>query len=136
MHQSVINQTDFVAYMPCHPPPQSSQWQGLKLLMTHHRFSCWPLKQLGGDPAAAHGQQTNLVEQTAKQSDASEPPAKQSVGPEPTAHQSVGPQVHDQHTNASALPAQQTNTLAWPPQHTDKLAPPAKKPDIASTHGQ
>ena len=28
----------------------------------------------GGDPAAAHAQQTNLVEQTAKQSDASEPP--------------------------------------------------------------
>ena len=90
----------------------------------------------GGDPAAAHAQQTNLVEQTAKQSDASEPPAKQSVGPEPTAHQSVGPQSRDQHTNASALPAQQTNALARPPQHTDKLAPPAQKPDIASTHGQ
>ena len=29
-----------------------------------------------GDPATAHAQQTNLVEQTAKQSDASEPPAK------------------------------------------------------------
>ena len=39
----------------------------------------------GGDPAAAHAQQTNLVEQTAKLSDASEPPAKQSVGPEPPA---------------------------------------------------
>jgi hypothetical protein len=91
---------------------------------------------VGGDPAAAHAQQTNLVEWTAKQSDASEPPAKQSVGPEPTAHQSVGPQPRHQHTNASALPAQQTNALAWPPQHTDKLAPPAQKPDIASTHGQ
>ena len=44
----------------------------------------------GGDPAAAHAQQTNLVEQTAKQSDASESPAKQSVGLEPIAHQSVG----------------------------------------------
>ena len=40
----------------------------------------------GGDPAAAHAQQTNLVEQTAKQSDASKPPAKHFVGPEPTAH--------------------------------------------------
>ena len=30
----------------------------------------------GGDPSAAHAQQTNLVERTAKQSDASEPPAK------------------------------------------------------------
>ena len=45
----------------------------------------------GGDPAAAHSQQTNLVEQTAKQFDASEPPAKPSVGPEPTAHHFVGP---------------------------------------------
>ena len=77
-----------------------------------------------GDPAAAHAQQTNLVERTAKQSDASEPPAKQSIGLEPTAHQSVDPQSRDQHTNASALPAQQTNALARPPQHTDKLAPP------------
>ena len=25
-------------------PPQSSQWQGLQLLMTHHRFRCRPLK--------------------------------------------------------------------------------------------
>ena len=46
-----------------------------------------------GDPATAHAQQTNLVEQTTKQSDASEPPAKQSVGPEPAAHQSVRPQA-------------------------------------------
>ena len=45
----------------------------------------------GADPAAAHAQLTNLVEQTAKQSDASEPPAKQSVGPEPTAHRSIIP---------------------------------------------
>ena len=89
-----------------------------------------------GDPSATHAQQTNLVEQTSKQSDASEPPAKQSVGPEPTAHQSVGPHARDQHTNASALPTQQTNALARPPQHTDKLAPPAQKPDIASMHGQ
>ena len=35
----------------------------------------------GGGPAAAHAQQTNLVEQTTKQSDASELPAKQFVGP-------------------------------------------------------
>lgn len=90
----------------------------------------------GGDTAAAHAQQTNLVEQTAKQSDALEPRAKQSVGPEPTAHQSVGPQLRDQHTNASALPGQQTNALARPPRHIDKLAPPAQKTDIASTHGQ
>ena len=78
-----------------------------------------------GDPAAAHAQQTNLVEQIAKQSDATEPP-----------HQSVDPQARDQHTNVSALPAQQTNALARPPQHTHKLEPPAQKPDIASTHGQ
>ena len=30
----------------------------------------------GGDPAAAHAQQTNMAEQTAKQFDALEPPAK------------------------------------------------------------
>ena len=90
----------------------------------------------GRDPAAAHAQQTNLVERTAKQSDALELPAKQSVAPEPTAHQSVGPQPCDQHTNVSTLPAQQTNLLARLSQHTDKLASPAQKPDIASTHGQ
>ena len=33
-------------------------------------------KTAGEDPAAADAQQTNLVEQTAKQPDASEPPAK------------------------------------------------------------
>jgi hypothetical protein len=80
----------------------------------------------GGDPVAAHAQQTNLVERT----------AKQSVGPELTAHQFVGPRPRDQHDNASALLAQQTNALARPPQHTDKLAPAVQKPDIASTHGQ
>ena len=44
MHQPVISWLDFVAYRPCHPPPQSSQWQGLQLLKTHHRFRCQPLK--------------------------------------------------------------------------------------------
>ena len=34
-------------------------------------------KTAAGDPTAAHAQQTNLVERTAKQSDASEPPALQ-----------------------------------------------------------
>ena len=90
----------------------------------------------GGDPAAAHAQQTNLAEWTTKQSGASEPPIKQSVGPEPTTHQSVGLQSREQHTNVSTLPAQQTNALARPPQHTDKLAPPAQKPDLASMHGE
>ncbi|XP_037462431.1 proline-rich receptor-like protein kinase PERK9 [Triticum dicoccoides] len=65
----------------------------------------------GGDPATALAQQTNLVERTAKRSDASKPPAKQSIGPEPTAHQSIGLQSRDQQTNVSALPAQQTNAL-------------------------
>ena len=69
-------------------------------------------KAVRGDPAAAHAQQTNLVERTAKQCDASEPPAKQSVRPQLTAHQSVGAQPRDRHTNVLALPAQQTNTLA------------------------
>ena len=43
-HQPVISRPDFVPYRPCHPPPQSSQWQGLQLLKTHHRFRCRPLK--------------------------------------------------------------------------------------------
>ena len=51
-YQPVISRPDFVAYKPCHPLPQSSQWQGLQLLMTHHQFSC-RLR----DPAAAHAQQ-------------------------------------------------------------------------------
>jgi hypothetical protein len=38
---------DFVPYRPCHCPPLSSQWQGLQLLKTHHRFRRRPLKQQG-----------------------------------------------------------------------------------------
>jgi len=47
MHQPVINPPDVVPYRPCHRPPLSSQWQGLQLLKTHHRFRCRPLKQQG-----------------------------------------------------------------------------------------
>jgi len=36
MRQLVIGRPDFVPYRPCHRLPQSSQWQGLQLLKTHH----------------------------------------------------------------------------------------------------